>query len=316
MTQARESFFIHFCGEAVKGAGEDAWLCAQSRGCRIAAVFDGCGGLGSRKYQSEGGRTGAYLAARRAREVLSACAEICEEVDRDPITAIPELYGECLYRSLTKYSAELDRENGEPLYRGDMQKSLPTTVCAAIVGEKNFNCFWAGDSRIYLLSSEGLCVIAGDSGSTSDFDETFSRDRRLISYASADAPFSLLKKQIHLPDTGYAVLAVSDGVYAYFRTAMELEFALVDTLVKSDSPSEWSVKLSQAVSEYASDDFTLAAAVEADGGFEGFRCELSARRDYVYDNYISVLENADDEDETAAALWQQYRKRYLSLCRS
>ena len=49
---------------ARNGLGEDSFFCAQSDDSAIVAVFDGCGGLGARKYEAFQGHTGAYMASR------------------------------------------------------------------------------------------------------------------------------------------------------------------------------------------------------------------------------------------------------------
>ncbi len=310
--------FVQACGEIQQGLGEDAYLCVSSLKCDIIAVFDGCGGLGSRKYPSEGGHTGAYLAARRARDVLAACTEVCDELNRDPLTAIPELYGECLVQTFLKYNSELNSKNGENRHKSDMQKSLPTTVCAAVIGDDTMNCFWAGDSRIYLLDISGFHIISGGSGVLSDFDETFPSDKRLINYANADIPFNIYTKKISDLPASCAVIAVTDGVYAYFRTAMEFEYALLQTLIKADSPQDWGYSLKNIIGEYASDDFSFAALLRTPGGFSCFRENMKIRYDYIYNNYIKILEDEseDNTDNTAERLWQNYRGDYLSLCQS
>lgn len=293
-------FFLAVSGEAKSGEGEDAYLCLPGRG--IIAVFDGCGGLGSRRYPSENGRTGAWLAARKAADTLLACAS---EKGGGPVV---EKYEARLQMAISDYNAELNGKNGVFTVRTDMIKSLPATAAIAVIDGSSgvCDCIWAGDSRLYILDGGGLhCLNCGD-------DETLSADARLNNYISADGPFSFEKKKITVAGP-FAVLAVTDGAYGYFATPMEFEFMLLDTLCGTLSPETWEELLTRRIAEYAGDDYTLTAAFLGYGGFDRVREAFSARREYMYEAYMKPLaESASgSSDETAARLWEQYKSGYL-----
>ena len=52
-------FRFLIAGEMIEDRGEDCFYSAQKENSAIAAVFDGCGGLGSRRYRNYGEHTGA-----------------------------------------------------------------------------------------------------------------------------------------------------------------------------------------------------------------------------------------------------------------
>ena len=47
-------FRFLIAGEMIEDRGEDCFYSAQKENSAIAAVFDGCGGLGSRRYRNYG----------------------------------------------------------------------------------------------------------------------------------------------------------------------------------------------------------------------------------------------------------------------
>ena len=57
-------FRILVAGEMVKDHGEDNFYSVMGENCAVAAVFDGSGGIGSRKYPKYMDHTGAYMASR------------------------------------------------------------------------------------------------------------------------------------------------------------------------------------------------------------------------------------------------------------
>ena len=66
-------FTILTAGEMIEDHGEDNYYSVISENCAIAAVFDGCGGTGSRKYSRYANHTGAYMASRAASGALRDC---------------------------------------------------------------------------------------------------------------------------------------------------------------------------------------------------------------------------------------------------
>ncbi|MDD4773359.1 MAG: protein phosphatase 2C domain-containing protein [Eubacteriales bacterium] len=287
-------FSVAVNGEMVGNSGEDTYLCMPDRG--IAAVFDGCGGLGARRYPSEGGHTGAYLAARRAAAVLEACAA-------DGEGDLPARYESALRTAIAEYNAELNEKNGNLVLRTDMQRSLPSTAAVALTDYRSGCCdiLWAGDSHIYLLDGDGLhCLNYAD-------EETFLSDARLTNYINADIPFTLERKRITLA-LPCAVIAATDGAYSYFRTPMEFEYMLLETLAAASSPADLERGLDEAIARYAGDDYTLCALFLGHGSFDGAKQHTAPRYRLMRSAYIEPL---DAPGADADRLWESYKQGFL-----
>ncbi|MHB1151107.1 MAG: hypothetical protein ACYCWE_02280 [Eubacteriales bacterium] len=295
-------FYIAVHNEMIPGSGEDAFLCIPEQG--VTAVFDGCGGLGSRRYPSENNRTGAYLAAAKAAETLRICAE---ESDISA-ASFADKYETRIKSAISDYNTELNIKNGTPPLRTDMIKSLPSTAAVALIDLKTgiCDCIWAGDSHIYIMDDSGLhCLNYGE-------DETFSCDARLINYINADMPFNFEKRRIALK-LPFAVIAATDGAYAYFRTPMEFEYMLLQTLFGASSPQNWEELLNRKIAEYAGDDYTLTATFMGYGGFAKVKEIFALRYRHMYVNYIEPLAQAasDSFEQYTAVMWELYKKDFL-----
>lgn len=284
-------FLIAVHKEMIPGGGEDVLLCMPEYG--ITAVFDGCGGLGSRRYPSENGKTGAYLAASMAAGILRDCAkEGASGVER---------YEAKLKTALAEYNTELNQKNGFLQMRSDMVRSLPATAAIAVTDSEAgiCECLWAGDSRIYLLDQNGLrCLNCNDCGD----------ERRLDNYINADIPFTFEKRwaDIHAP---CGVLTATDGAYSYFRTPMEFEYMLLETLSASVSPENWEELLDHGIGAYAGDDYTLTAAFIG-CTFENAKKIFAPRLEVLYSEYIRPLAE-DGSVAVIARLCERYRPGYL-----
>ena len=67
-----QSFLI--VGETSPGAGEDSYTARTDAQGDLLCVADGCGGIGSRRYEKMEKHTGAYLASRLGVECVCAWA--------------------------------------------------------------------------------------------------------------------------------------------------------------------------------------------------------------------------------------------------
>ena len=61
-------FIFSVNGEKIEGYGEDACTIEVDENKALLGVFDGCGGVGSRKYAEHNNMTGAYIASRKVRD--------------------------------------------------------------------------------------------------------------------------------------------------------------------------------------------------------------------------------------------------------
>ena len=293
-------------GEMVEGRGEDSKLILISPerhvGRAVLAVFDGCGGLGARRYPSEGDASGAYIASRLAAETLKGIA-IGDEIS-------PELYEMALKVTFKRERARLDALNGEMKFRSDMVKALPTTACVATVEKNDCSVMWIGDSRLYTLDKGGLHLLTSDDGLQRGGDSYVS-DSRLFGSVNAEDDFIFFSRRVsaRLPRVW---IVASDGFYESFRTPMEMEEFLLESLMESSDSREWREKISARAEECAGDDYTAVFLISGYPSFQTLKKRLNSRAKHVLKKNKG-LSSCDGEDFEALAeeIWKDYRRSFI-----
>lgn len=294
------SMLFHVAGEAIPENGEDSF-CIDMRDDRaLVAVFDGCGGIGAQRYQSYCEKTGAYMASR-------AAAGAAEKWFADNTDAAKlENYIRVALRVCTRYG---DQQVSR--LRGSLGKSFPTTmaamVCAPAEADKTENkvqadCFWAGDSRCYLLDQAGLHQLtADDTPGGNDAMSNLTDDGVLTNVINGSEPFTLHRKAYTFSPP-CILFSATDGCFGYIATPMEFELLLLRTLMDSKSISEWKEHLFELFSEVSGDDFTMCLAGY---GFKNFR---DVQR--CFSKRFSELDKLLEPENVRNNLWAKYRKEY------
>ena len=129
-----EKSFLSYAGpvlqvyrEKIAGKGEDAFLQCQNASGALIGCFDGCGGIGSRRYAAFCDHTGAYVSSRvAANETLLWFTEGCEK------QSLAELSGQELQERL-RAALQLcrEQEQSSSMLKGSLTRDFPTTLCAA-----------------------------------------------------------------------------------------------------------------------------------------------------------------------------------------
>lgn len=290
------SMLFYVAGEAIPENGEDSF-CIDMRDDRaLVAVFDGCGGIGAQRYQSYCEKTGAYMASR-------AVAGAAEKWFADNTGAANlENYIRVALRVCTRFS---DKQVSR--LRGSLGKSFPTTMAAIVcdpVEDDNVraDCFWAGDSRCYLLDQAGLHQLtADDTPRGNDAMSNLTDDGVLTNMINGSEPFTLHRKSyaFSLP---CILFSATDGCFGYIATPMEFELLLLRTLMDSKSISEWKEHLFELFSDVSGDDFTMCLAGY---GFKDFR-DVQRR----FSKRFSELDKLLEPENVRNNLWAKYRKEY------
>ena len=256
--------------------GEDTSLClADPNGKAVfIACFDGCGGAGAKRYPAAEGWTGARLASH-------ICADVAYEWYKNNQIARLGTQGtpsERIAASLKVLlqTAEVGKRilsATETLIKGSLSKTLPTTMAAALtetINEQTIHCIflWAGDSRGFLLSSQGLKQMTIDDVQ-GNFDalENIHNDGVLTNMISANHEFTIRAKELKIQEP-CLIITATDGCFAYFISPIEFEEALLETLNASSSLEDWEKRLTFRLGEVASDDYTMQAVIL---GFHSFR---------------------------------------------
>lgn len=296
--------------EALAGCGEDSFAVRKEDAVALLCVADGCGGLGSRRYPALDNHTGAYAASRLATHVLSEWARNCSvPLTREAGEHMCRELGERLDHHFSSFAEERCRTEGIRIV-GSMQRRLPTTLCAAIADEKAAAFLWVGDSRGYVLDTDGLhqCTRDDLKGGADPFENLY-LDRPLSAYLSADMKANLHFRRVSL-DKPSLVIVATDGAYNALPTPMEFEMLLLDALKAAKSWDSFERKLESAVKKNMQDDATLLVCTSETVDFEGLKTALLPRREKLQKQYITPVRRKKGDVAFARARWQSYRASY------
>lgn len=303
-------------GEMVKNKGEDSYseYIQDDRG--YIGIYDGCGGIGSKRYRKAGGNTGAYLASRLT--ALSVYRWV-----KSHIGDIDYFMGNDVHHELQNYIREslnhckeiLDDDVGIRL-KGGLSRTFPTTAALFFYNCRENDIYlkfmWAGDSRGYIFDKYGLAQVTKDDiDENQDAFSNLTNDSKLENVINADKDFVINERSIVIKKP-CMVLVSSDGVFGYIPTPMEFEYMLLATLERSESFHEWQNRISKFVSEYASDDYTLTIGLFGFESFDDVKAYYNVRKKYMYTAYIKKI-SAGRKREASVNLkqyWNIYSETY------
>ncbi len=300
-------------GEMITDNGEDSYVFSVNDKYGIIGVFDGCGGLGSRKYAEYNNKSGAYISSRIAsKAVLEWFEEFSDNslsiLSGNTISTICEEIKERVLTELKEYEQGI-RSNG---IKGSMTKSFPTTASVVMfTNEKDIlhsSYMWTGDSRGFILTVSGLTQITKDDIETGgDALDNISDDGKLTNVISAEGDFVLNSRIIDFRNSGILITA-TDGCFGYFSTPMEFEFMIIDTLENSNNVEEWKQNIHNYVKKYTADDYTMGLVVFGYKGFKKMKKAFEERHRFLKQEYIEKLETADEKEINH--FWDEYKANY------
>ena len=202
--------FLDVRQERIPGHGEDDFCFGGDHSRRMIGVFDGCGGLGAKKYSYYQNQTGARVASNVASKAIYEWFHKEEKL----------LHGESLRDAVNdsirkKYSELKLREAGETTILGSMVKDFPTTMAMAIAVEEQgklwLDLLWAGDSRVYLLDEDGLAQLTRDDVREHDAFLNLRSDDALLNLIHAGGQYQIHARPMFELRRPTIVLACTDG---------------------------------------------------------------------------------------------------------
>ena len=300
------STYFSISGEMIPQNGEDSYLYSFNENKALVGVFDGCGGIGSRRYEILNGKTGAYIASRIVGECV---AEWFEEYSEEEYSSDKSYQ---IFNVITNALKGIKSKTPSSKIKGAMTKDFPTTLSMTIVeycqNEMIADFIWAGDSRGYVLSDMGLAQVTKDDIDDSvDALDNISNDGVLTNVVSADGNYILHSKQIKIKDK-IIIFNATDGCFGYLKTAMEFEYLILQTLLSSDNIIEWRDKLKSHIRQYTGDDHTISLVAIGFKDFNEMQDYYLKRAETLYEHYIKNLKNCtQDEIDT---LWNEYKRTY------
>lgn len=300
----------HFliCEEMFTDNGEDSGLKIFNEYAGLIGVFDGCGGLGAMRYPKIKNKTGAYLASRVVNgAVKDWFEENCAahtEWDCDKLKyKIAERLNVC-------------RSNcGDVSFRmkGTMISLFPTTMAVIVAYMKENRLFskhiWAGDSRTYILSQDGLAQVSKDDIEGEDAFSNLSNDGILTNVVAADKKYRLHSTELAI-DKPCILLTATDGCFGYVSSPMMFEYMLLSSLDRAENVYEWQNNLKRQLKEYSEDDYTLSMTALKYESFYDLKHAFAIRYKYI-EEIVNKFESV--QSERKEMLWKDYSKQYYRL---
>lgn len=309
-----------FSQEARTGHGEDNEAIYHSPRATVLASLDGCGGAGARRYPEMGNETGARIAARMVRIAIAnwfaAPEHGLEEFGLQGASA--ERIARSLKHAIDTHMAEVSKRivNTNSAIKSKLSQPLPTTLSMAILepAEQTARCIflWAGDSRGYLLSRQGLRQMTEDDVAGGVDPDDLTCDGIMSQVVSASGAYAIHTREVTLSEPTI-VLTATDGCFAYFSTPMEFEAALLATLREANDFDSWRKLLIDRLGEIASDDYSMQIACWGYQDFRAVQQSMKMREKAFNDEYGIPLTHMKEKQDASGilTLWRKYRAYYL-----
>lgn len=302
---------LRICYAALPNAGEDSYALHTDEECTFLCVTDGCGGLGSKRYEKLENCTGAYIAARLAARTFADWAQVHQNVPikKESADVLCRELSDKLFYALKDFA---DAHNTEEKSRivGSMQRRFPTTLCAVTAYKEHLCFWWAGDSRGYVLDAFGLHQFTRDHvrGQLDPFEMLY-RDAPLSNLLSADQKKQLQYRMTTLYRPSVVIVA-TDGVYSGLPTPMEAEMLLLDTLRLAKNISDWEQRLQKCIAANAQDDATMLMLPIGFQDFDQMKETLMPRRKSLQKQFITPVRRHKGDIHYAHEKWLQYQPLY------
>lgn len=317
MKTAWPQLFLTLGHALIDSQGEDSFCYSldpeNQRG--MIAALDGCGGSGARRHlmpERENGVTSAYIASRTVAFALYKWYE--ERLHGLPEASLHSAIEGALHEAAKAYPPASSLSIG-----GSLMRTFPTTLSAAIVEKHEdgtqLHVLWAGDSRCYLLTPDGLTQLTQDDlVSGADAMENIFYDSPMSNVICADRPFTLNERRLQITEP-YILLAATDGFYGAFPSPMDFEHFLLRTLFQADNPGMWQDNMRAELDPIAIDDDRAVILGSGWESFSAMRDSFRQRLDHLETTYIVPMnEHHPRSRDQMMALWQRYKSAYEGAC--
>ncbi|MBE6681250.1 MAG: hypothetical protein E7600_03055 [Ruminococcaceae bacterium] len=281
-------FCVH--GEMVPNNGEDCYYFGANSSSAIISVFDGCGGIGSKRYNNFSGKTGAYIASRAVAGAVKAW------FDENGKAGNIKEYIQWSLRICNKFADSTGR------IMGSLGKSFPTTAAIIHTQSDSATCYWAGDSRCFMLNSLGLHQLSTDDIDGEDAFSNITSDGVLTNVICSSSDFTVHEKKFNFKYPCIFITS-SDGCFGYLPSPMDFEFLLTKAIISCDNSKALKEYLNNCIKEYTGDDYTLCISVF---GFDSY----THMKEYFIDRCTYVKNTFIDSDMPLEDKWNIYKGEY------
>ncbi len=308
------NFILSFCREKINGHGEDNYCYSFCDFAGILGAFDGCGGAGARQHDCYSGHTEADIAARICSGAFYDWFRELFPGNHSPEQLANEVF---LRESVQRLITYQPIQNDGFVMKGSMVRTLPTTAAVALIqqchdsDEIQISAIWAGDSRVYIMDSNGLAQLTVDDTGVPDPMMNLYDDGVLKNIFCSDKPVKLHCNTVRVRPP-FVAFSATDGCFGYVSTPMEFEGILLNSLIASSSAAEWETALAEQINAVSGDDHTITMAAFGYNGFEDLKNAFQTRYRHLYERYLLPVSQMNIEDrQSRFALWQQYKPDYL-----
>lgn len=297
--------------EAVENCGEDSYFLRNTEnGLVVMGVFDGCGGIGGRRYSAVNNRTGAWIGSQTTAYAVDVFAQkngfSFSRNDSDKL----QLH---ISEKLNMMRQKITLSDGIQI-GGTLNKSLPTTISIVVAQQsdsKELLCeyLWAGDSRGFFLDKDGLCQITTDDIDMNADDAFINlrEDGILTNIANGDKAFTLHSSIIKIQNP-VMLISATDGCFGYFLTPMDFENVILDSLIVAKNPDEWHTIICNRIKKVTGDDYTMIIACFGFDSFIQMQKYYSDRKNFLANEFIS--KQNDKNENQLKELWEKYKISY------
>lgn len=310
--------------EKVEGHGEDAppLLIVEGKACAVG-VFDGMGGSGAALCESGFGDsyTKAYVASRIVASSMEAF--LSNHLPTDDVSV--EDMKDVVKRRLNEEQENFPPKN-KSLLRSKLVRDYPTTLAIVTLQEQEntlqIDSYWAGDSRCYLWTNEGLFQISKD-----DLEEdndpmvNLRNDAAISNCICGDRNFRINHKQINLKKQPIMIICATDGCFGYYPTPMHFEYILKKSLQEAKDESDWQKRVENRIQKVTGDDTSLALIGI---GFDNFKQVKSLAKKQIkgfdkiweHESRIKRLKTLLEQEKaiyinSIESGWERYKKQYM-----
>jgi serine/threonine protein phosphatase PrpC len=296
--------------------GEDADpILRDGRDLALVGVFDGMGGAGGTVYETpDGPRTGAYIGARVARDVVERRMVDLLEPDwnlngRATAEDLRRSVKEALVERLSALDAPVSG------LRSRLLRALPTTMALVALqrtqtGGPTWTChvLWSGDSRAYVLEPEGLRQLSTDDlRDPGDAMANLRADSVVSNAMSADTDFTVNHRRVQL-EAPYLVVCATDGCFGYVPSPMHFEHLVLSHLRDARSTEGWSAAIQADIAAFTGDDAAMAV-LGVGASFKELQALFAPRLSVLDEQFVGPLDAAVREVAQAEAALQALRRR-------
>lgn len=284
-------------------AGEDAdpiLNVQKGRSWGVLGVFDGMGGAGARKYThnlTKEEHTSAYWASRYVRDVVEHLIS-SRHKGTNPIEYLEKEIHKAIKHKLDGEIQNFPAASSTAVSK--LLTKLPTTMalCAYQIVDNyiDINCYWAGDSRVYMFDGEKLHFLTVDDANAPDGDpfSPANMDLAMNNKITQDHEFYINKSTIRVemnPATQIVIFAATDGCFGYYKNPIEFENMIL-SVMSGSNVKQWISKIKDAIIDnIQQDDFSMSAVLIGNEDYK-LLCKSICNRlsKTIFNDYLSWRE--------------------------